>query len=205
MNNHQTESKNKGKNPTQLSNLMLQRDKNKIQNRNPNKNLDILRKPRSQEYISLAKMLTNLSKEIKEVEKQIEKESKKEAEKVLETKGKLLQLKERHQSLLEEFKYTMEQMVKEIPMPERILGIIYPDFNEPLLIKYGIISCPGEGFCTEEELIQNIKPDNKRIEEQWRKGYREYCSNRDYGLLLTEVYEDTVCVVFKNGETLVTK
>lgn len=229
MNNHQTESKNKGKNPSQLSNLMFQRDKNNIQNRNLNKNLEILRKPRSQEYLRLADILINLRQELGELEAQIEKETKRlttlqespkekwwetkvpekvpikesQEKKIFESKGRLLQLKERHQSLLEEFKYTMEKFVQETPIPDKLLGIIYPDYNEKLLLKYGIISCPGEAFCTEEELIEIVNPDNKKIEEQWRKAFKGYCQNRENNLLLVEIYMDMVCVIFKSGETLV--
>ena len=120
-----------------------------------------------------------------------------------EAKEKLPVLQDRLQSLLAEFKYTVEQFMKEIPEPDRMLGIIYPTCNEQLLLRYGIISCSGDTVSSEEELIDCVEPDNKQAEEQWRKGYREYKKYMHQNLLLTEIYMDTVCCVFKNGETYV--
>ncbi len=229
MNNHKTKSEKEDKKSGSLTGMMLQRDKNKIQNRNRNKNLEKLRKTRSQEYLRLLDVITDLSKELGELEEKIEKETEKltaledmqkekwwetkvpvkaavketQEKKILEAESRLFKLKERHQSLLEEFKYTTEQFVKEIPVPEKLQGIIYPDWNEKILLKYGIISCPGETFSTTEELLGLVQPKSKREEEQWCKGVREYRRHVSDNLLLTEIYMDVVCVVFKNGETLV--
>jgi len=142
MNHQKTTSKKEDKRASKSANLMFQMDRNKIQNRNKNWNLEILKKSRSKEYIRLAKLIKSLGKELSEVKAQIEKEtekltlSEKPQKEILETKGRLLHLKERHQSLLEEFKYTMEQFTKEIPVPDKILGIIYPDYNEKLLMRF---------------------------------------------------------------------
>lgn len=229
MNNQNKLSEKNEKKAGSLAGMMLQRDKNRIQNLNRNKNLEKLRKPRNQEYLRLQATVTKLSRELAELEKKIEKETerftalqegKKEKwwettvpdkvpvkgtkeKKILEAESRLFKLKQRHQSLLEEFKYTMEKFIKEIPVPDKISGIIYPDYNEKILLKYGIISCPGEAFCTEQELIEHVKPDSKKVEEQWRKGFWEYYKYRDKDLLLTEIYMDMICVVLKNGETIV--
>ena len=209
MNSQKIISKKEEKKSSKSASLLLQLDRNKIQNRNKNKNLEILKKPRSKEYVRLVLAMESLGKEIEEVEKQIalaEPPKEKWWETKIpdkEAKEKLPILKDRLQSLLEEFKYTVEQFMKEIPEPDRMLGIIYPTCNEQLLLRYGIISCSGDTVSSEEELIDCVEPDNKQAEEQWRKGYREYKKYMHQNLLLTEIYMDTVCCVFKNGETYV--
>lgn len=213
MNSQKIISKKEEKKSSKSASLLLQLDRNKIQNRNKNKNLEILKKPRSKEYVRLVLAMESLGKEIEEVEKQIAlaeppKEKWWETKipdktQAAEAKEKLPVLQDRLQSLLTEYKYTVEQFMKEIPEPDRMLGFIYPTCNEQLLLRYGIISCSGDTVSSEEELIDCVEPDNKQAEEQWRKGYREYKKYMHQNLLLTEIYMDTVCCVFKNGETYV--
>ncbi len=60
MNNHKTKSEKEDKKSGSLTGMMLQRDKNK--------NLEKLRKTRSQEYLRLLDVITDLSRELGELE-----------------------------------------------------------------------------------------------------------------------------------------
>ena len=71
MNSQKIISKKEEKKSSKSASLLLQLDRNKIQNRNKNKNLEILKKPRSKEYVRLVLAMESLGKEIEEVEKQI--------------------------------------------------------------------------------------------------------------------------------------
>ena len=68
MNSQKIISKKEEKKSSKSASLLLQLDRNKIQNRNKNKNLEILKKPRSKEYVRLVLAMESLGKEIEEVE-----------------------------------------------------------------------------------------------------------------------------------------
>ena len=115
----------------------------------------------------------------------------------------LLQMQKRRDELAVQFKEAQKAFEEQLPVPEKYLGLIYPDWNTDILLKYGIIACPGNKFRTTEELIAQVQPRTREEERQWLKGNDAYNMYDCEELLLVEIYRDVVCVVYKDGDVKV--
>lgn len=120
-----------------------------------------------------------------------------------EKQQRIQEMKQRRDDLVEEFKAAQKEFEAQLPVPEKVIGMIYPGWNEKILLKYGIIACPGTAYRTPQELLEQVQPRSEQEERQWLKGdtvYREYFCEK---LLLVEIYMEAVCVVYKDGKTVV--
>jgi len=115
----------------------------------------------------------------------------------------LMQMQKRRDELVVQFKEAQKAFQEQLPIPEKCLGLIYPDWNTDILLKYGIIACPGNKFSTPEELIAQVQPRTQEEERQWLKGNDAYQMYFCEELLLVEIYRDVVCVVYKGGNVKV--
>jgi len=122
----------------------------------------------------------------------------------IEKQQRILQLKEQRAILVEKLEEAKRLFVAQLPVPDRMIGMIYPGYRESILLKYGVIARPGTAFRTPAEMLEQVKPPTKKEEEQWLKGYQayqKYCY--DDRLLIVEIYLDAVCVVYDDGKTFV--
>lgn len=120
-----------------------------------------------------------------------------------EKQQRLMEMKKQRKEITEQFRTAQREFEAQLPVPEKLLGMLYPSINENILIKYGVIDGPGYPANSPEELFDNVQPRNEEEERQWLKGlevsHTYYCDE----LLIVEVYMDVICVVYKNGNTTV--
>ena len=115
----------------------------------------------------------------------------------------LVEMKRQREKVAEQFRKAMREFEAQLPSPDKLIGMLWPDSNTEILLKYGVIPCPGFAFGSPEELIEQVKPKSEKEEQQWLKG-NEACHT--YGgdaLLIVEIYMDAICVVYKGGNTIV--
>ena len=120
-----------------------------------------------------------------------------------EKQQRLYEMKQRQVAMAEEFRTAMEEFKEQLPAPDKCIGLIYPSWNAKILMRYGVIACPGNSYATPEEMLEQVQPRSEQEERQWLKGdevYREHFCDE---LLLVEIYMDAVCVVYKDGNTKV--
>lgn len=120
-----------------------------------------------------------------------------------EKQQRLMEMKRQRERVAEQFRKAMQEFEAQLPAPDKLIGMIWPDSNTEILLKYGVIPCPGFAFGSPEELIEQVKPKSEKEEQQWLKG-NEACHT--YGgdaLLIVEIYMEAICVVYKDGNTIV--
>ena len=270
MQQRQNKTATESKKTSNISRMMLQRDKNRLKEQQKHAYIELLRAPRGKEYLRLLAESTEICKQLEAIEeqlKQLEKEVEQEAvmlpasdvikekefsselvpeaeeinsswltikeeettsswpdtevkeEKVpwldvkrgpidiagsCEQKRKhMMQMQKRRDELAIQFKEAQKAFQEQLPVPEKLIGLIYPDWSIDILMKYGIIACPGSQFSSPEELIAQVQPRTQEEEKQWLKGNDAYETHFCEELLLVEIYMDVVCVVYQDGDVKV--
>lgn len=120
-----------------------------------------------------------------------------------EKKQKLLQLQAEQSRLVEEFQKEQKAFIEQLPAPDRLIGWLWPDWSTDILLRYGVIPCPGTVWKSQEELLEQVQPRTEQEERQWIKGSDVYLKHYCDELLVVEVYMEAVCVVFMDGSTTV--
>jgi len=231
----------KKKSCSSLAKMMAARDRDKLKSKKANTSPQLLRQPRSQNYVSLLRRTGELSAALEQLEEEISElelqvvsplrmEEKNEQptwvpeekctepvswlteqvttpveslQQIEELTHRLEELIQKREELVVELQNTYEAFLQEIPEAENTIGLIYPLCNTEVLMRYGVIPCVGSGYASKEELLQQVKPASEKIKQQWLKGddvYEAYCC---FSLLCVEIYMDTICVVWKDGDVLV--
>ena len=255
------------KKTSSFSQMMLQRDKNRLKEQQKHAYIELLKAPRGKKYLSLlekttelCQQLTDIEEEIKQLESELEQEAdtfpasdafgdaketvssipeikvrwnqpvstktgsaveqgnepqqqfawenaKTDAKAVIksykEKQQRLFEMKRRQEAMAEQFRTAMNEFMEQLPAPDKLVGMIYPDWSIELLMKYGVIACPGTSYETPQELIEQVQPRSEQEERQWLKGDEVYRTHFCDELLLVEIYMEVVCVVYKGGNTLV--
>lgn len=120
-----------------------------------------------------------------------------------EKQQRLAERKRQREAVAEEFRAAMREFEAQLPVPNKMIGLLWPGQNTELLMRYGVIACPGTAWNSPEELVEQIQPRSEQEERQWYKGGVEYERHVCDELLLVEIYMDVVCVVYKDGKTKV--
>lgn len=127
-------------------------------------------------------------------------------QRIEEKKQKLLELQREQNRLIEEFQKEQRAFMAQLPVPDKCISMIWNGVNEHILLKYGVIVCPGTAFNSPEELLEITKPRSEQEERQILKGndaYQMYWQQYGENLLITEIYMDVICVVLMDGNTIV--
>ncbi|MBR5508434.1 MAG: hypothetical protein IKV59_00055 [Lachnospiraceae bacterium] len=124
-------------------------------------------------------------------------------QKIQDKQQKLLQMERQRNELAEEFQAVQKAFIEQLPVPDKLIGMIYPDWSIDILMQYGVIACPGTSFSSPQELIAQVKPRTKEEEQAWLKGNEVYQTYYCEELLIVEIYIDAACVVYKDGTTKV--
>ncbi len=127
-------------------------------------------------------------------------------QRIEEKKQKILELQREQNRLIEEFQKEQKAFMAQLPVPDKCISMIWNGVNEHILLKYGVIGCPGTAFNSPEELLEITKPRSEQEERQILKGndaYQMYWQQCGENLLITEIYMDVICVVLMDGNTIV--
>lgn len=120
-----------------------------------------------------------------------------------EKQQRLFEMKRRQEAIAEEFRTAMEEFKEQLPAPDKCIGLLWPGVNAEILMRYGVIACPGTAWDSPEELVEQVQPRSEQEERQWYKGGVEYEKHFCDELLMVEIYMEAICVVYKDGNTLV--
>ena len=288
MQNWQNKSKTTSKESNSISKMMAQRDKNKIQEKKKKEFIELLKKPRTKEYMMFLHQKIELEKKIRDIEEQIsdlDKDSEilledgntseievqetkssledktvskwwetNQEEKSIETTPKwweteenkevveeersstypkwtdTVQLEEKvswlneedtkvdsikeqmekmerkqelqrqREALLQEYEEISSQFEKQLPVPEKTIGIVYWGSFTEVLRKWGVISVPGTSYSSPQDLLDIAKPDSEEVAERWIKGDRAL---RTIDTMAVEIYMDVLCLIYDNGDVKV--
>ena len=120
-----------------------------------------------------------------------------------EKQERVQQLKQQREELVAQLQEAQRQFEAQLPTPKKLVGVVYPTVNQEILMKYGVIACPGMAYSSPKELLEQVKPKTQKEEEQWLKGDQAYKKYYSKNLLVVEVYLEVICVVYKTGEVKV--
>lgn len=120
-----------------------------------------------------------------------------------EKQKRLAERKQKREEMAEQLRTAMHEFEAQLPAPDKLIGMVWPDMNTDILIRYGVIPCPGFAYTSPEELLEQVQPSSEQEERQWLKGNEAAHTYWDNELLIVEIYMEAVCVVFKDGHTIV--
>ena len=285
----QNKSKTQTKENNSFAKMMMQRDKTKIQDKKRKELIEILKKPRSKEYmfflnkkLELEKNICNIDDEIQKLEKEMEQFSNeeisvenatkiKEIEEVSnwqeteeklsakkeetvfnwweteekppakkeetvsnwwETEEKTLveisakkeesmwwnsektvkkdslkefsqkmekkrELERQRQQIVQEWEEASRQLEQQLPVPDKVIGMVYYGMFFGRLKKWGIVSVPGTAYQDPQELLELTNPKSEEIAERWIKGDQALHNSK---AILVEIYMGILCLVHYSGE-----